>query len=96
MRDHKKIISLSIKDLKDLGIIKKRRKRRKGNKYFKKMILDNIKSSSDHMTGSSNSYNNMFTNTSNLQTENLALKNKNLLENSELNKINDSKVLELV
>ena len=53
MRDHKIVFYLSIKDLKDLGIIKKRKKRKKRlSKYNKNIIDSNIKSSSDHMVGS--------------------------------------------
>ena len=90
MRDHKIVFNLSIKDLKDLGIIKKRKKKKKRlSKYYKNIIPSNIKSSSDHMVGS---YSNLFNNTSNLQTENLRLQNKNLIDNSETNK---TKLLEL-
>ena len=93
MRDHKIVFNLSIKDLKDLGIIKKRKKKKKRlSKYYKNIIPSNIKSSSDHMVGS---YSNLFNNTSNLQTENLMIQNKNLLENSETSKQNNKKLLEI-
>ena len=68
----KKIIfNLSIDDLKELGIIKKRKRRSRKTNKFINTIPSNIKSSSDHMTG----FSNMFSNTSNLQTEKLRLEN---------------------
>jgi hypothetical protein len=73
------VFNLTIDDLKELGIIKrKRRQRTKTNRLMKYIQQpNNIKSVSDHMTGYSNVFNNA--NTSNLQTENLRLQN-NLLE----------------
>ena len=74
---NKKVIYLSLDDLKELGIIKKKRKNKKINK--RKYIggyNNNIKSSSNHMISSATP----FFNTSNLQTENIRL-NNNLLEN---------------
>ena len=59
------IFNLSIKDLKELGIIKTKRKSRK-KKYIKQLNNDNIKSDSSHMFGQPT-----FQNVSNLQTENL-------------------------
>ena len=73
------VFNLTIDDLKELGIIKRKRQRRKTPQRIMKYIQqpNNIKSVSDHMTGYSNVFNNA--NTSNLQTENLRLQN-NLLE----------------
>ena len=64
------VFNLTIDDLKELGIIKRKRQRRKTPQRIMKYIQqpNNIKSVSDHMAGYSNVFNN--TNTSNLQTEN--------------------------
>ena len=69
------VFNLTIDDLKELGIIKPKRRRRKTQRIMKYLQPSNIKSVSDHMTG----YSNNFSNTSNLQTENLRLQN-NLLD----------------
>ena len=69
-KKHDIVFNLTIDDLKELGIIKKRRRRQRRIKYING-IPSNIKSSSDHMSG----YNNLFTNTENLKTENLRLQN---------------------
>ena len=67
----KKIVfNLTIDDLQELGIIKKRRRRQRKPKYIN-TLPSNIKSSSDHMMG----YSNEFNNTNNLKTENLRLQN---------------------
>ena len=60
------VFNLTIDDLKELGIIKrKRRQRTKTNRLMKYIQQpNNIKSVSDHMTGYSNVFNNA--NTSNL------------------------------
>jgi len=88
MTKNKKIIfNLSIDDLKELGIIKPKRRRR--NKQIKQYIQqpnNNIKSSSDHMVGYSNSFNST---TPTLQTENLRLQN-NILEKYPMIKNDDS------
>lgn len=78
-KKHNIVFNLTIDDLKELGIIKKR-KQRKNKKYVKYLTPNNLKSSSDHMTG----YSNVFNNTSNLQQENMRLQN-NLLEQKYLN-----------
>ena len=72
MKKSKKVIYLSLSDLKELGIIKKRSKRRRrhgsSNKNSNSKAYNNesggIRSSSDHMVGSSIST--PFTNSSNL------------------------------
>ena len=73
-KKHNIIFNLSIEDLKELGIIKKKSKRKRTKrKYIQPSLTQsNIKLSSDHMSG--------FINTSNLQSENMRLHN-NLLEN---------------
>ena len=80
MKNSKKIIYLSLNDLKELGIIKKRSKRRKrhGTKQLPSNLNPNIRSASDYMVGSS--VPTQFMNTSNLQSDNLRLNNL-LLEN---------------
>ena len=94
------VFNLTIDDLKELGIIKPRRRRRRTNKimqYLQQQQPNNIKSTSEQMTGYSNVFNN--NNTSNLQTENLRLQN-NLLDkypmlkneaNNNNNNINESR-----
>jgi hypothetical protein len=80
----KKVIALTIKDLKDLGIINNKRKRKKRKHRQKRKMqymlnnLDGIKSSSDHMQGFGLYSAPPFNNTSNLQTEYLQLKNNEL------------------
>jgi hypothetical protein len=78
------VFNLTIDDLKELGIIKRKRQRRKTPQRIMKYIQqpNNIKSVSDHMTGYSNVFNNA--NTSNLQTENLRLQNEVLNDTSKL------------
>ena len=71
MGKKKIIFNLSIDDLKELGIIKRRRRKKRLNKTIQYIPQNNIKSVSDHMQG----YSNEFRNTSNLQTENLRLQN---------------------
>ena len=67
MGKKKIVFNLSIDDLKDLRIIKsKRKRRRRTNKIIQYVPQNNIKSVSDHMQG----YTNEFRNTSNLHTEN--------------------------
>jgi hypothetical protein len=86
MTKNKKIIfNLSIDDLKELGIIKPKRRRK--NKKLKQYIQlpNNIKSSSDHMVG----YSNTFNSTPTLQSENLRLQN-NILEKYPMIKNEDS------
>ena len=70
-KKHDIVFNLTIDDLKELGIIKKRRRRGQRRIKYINSIPSNIKSSSDHMTG----YSNLFTNTENLKTENLRLQN---------------------
>ena len=70
-KKHDIVFNLTIDDLKELGIIKKRRRRRQKRITYINGIPSNIKSSSDHMTG----YSNVFNNTSNLQQENIKLQN---------------------
>ena len=70
MKNKKIVFNLTIDDLKELGIIKKRRRRQRKIKYING-IPSNIKSVSSHMTG----YTNEFKNTDNLKTENLRLQN---------------------
>ena len=74
-KKHNIVFNLSIDDLKELGIIKKRKKRSNKQKYIKYISPNYLKSSSDQMVG----YSNVFNNTSNLQQENLRLQN-NILE----------------
>ena len=76
------VFNLTIDDLKELGIIKPKRRRRKTQRIMKYLQQQpsNIKSVSDHMTG----YSNNFSNTSNLQTENLRLQNNLLHDTSNL------------
>lgn len=76
------VFNLTIDDLKELGIIKPKRRRRKTQRIMKYLQQQpsNIKSVSDHMTG----YSNNFSNTSNLQTENLRLQNNLLNDTSNL------------
>ena len=54
------VFNLTIDDLKELGIIKRKRQRRKTPQRIMKYIQqpNNIKSVSDHMTGYSNVFNN--------------------------------------
>jgi hypothetical protein len=70
MKNKKIIFNLTIDDLKELGIIRKRKRRQRKIKYING-IPSNIKSVSNHMTG----YSNEFKNTDNLKTENLRLQN---------------------
>ena len=81
MNKNKKVIYLSLNDLKELGIIKKRSKRRRrhGRAYLN---YPNTRSASDHMVGHSTTRTvpTQFMNTSNLQSDNLRLNNL-LLEN---------------
>lgn len=70
-------ISLSLKDLERLGVIKKKLKRKRKNKKLTKVLdalIGGSKSDSSHMKG----YTNHFANTSNLTTEGHRLQN-NLL-----------------
>ena len=92
------VFNLTIDDLKELGIIKPRRRRRKTNRIMqylqKQQQPNNIKSTSEQMTGYSNVFNS--NNTSNLQTENLRLQN-NLLDKypmlkNEANNNNESRL----
>jgi hypothetical protein len=72
-------ISLSLKDLERLGVIKKRLKRKRKNKKLTKVLdtlIGGAKSDSSHMKG----YTNQFTNTSNLNTEGQRLQNQLLGE----------------
>lgn len=75
MKTSKKVIYLSLDDLKELGIInKKGKRRRRGNRKNKMYNAGpGIRSSSDHMIGSSMPT--QFMNTSNLQSDNLRLNN---------------------
>lgn len=77
----KKVIYLSLSDLKELGIIKKRTRERRRKRHGR-AYLSNTRSVSDHMIGSSISTQQptQFMNTSNLQSDNLRLNNL-LLEN---------------
>ena len=70
MKNKKIIFNLTIDDLKELGIIRKRKRRQRKIKYING-IPSNIKSVSNHMTG----YTNEFQKTGNLKTENLRLQN---------------------
>ena len=74
-------ISLSLKDLERLGVIKKRLKRkRKGNKKLNKVleaVIGGAKSDSSHLQ---KGYTNQFQNTSNLTTEGHRLQNQLLGE----------------
>ena len=65
------VFNLTIDDLKELGIIKSKRRRKRKNRIMQYMQPNNNKSTSNHMNG--------FTNVSNLQTENLRLQN-NILD----------------
>ncbi len=81
MVDKKKIVfNLTIKDLKDLGILRKSKKRRRKNKNKKKSINslknDSVKSSSDHMIASG-----IFNNSNNLINEQIQLQNEALKNN---------------
>lgn len=69
----KKIIYLSLKDLKELGIIKKRRRRK--TQLLKPIIQQGIRQSSEHMQG----FSNYFNNTTNLATKNLEETNRALV-----------------
>jgi hypothetical protein len=73
MGKNKIVFNLTIKDLKELGIIKKKSKRRRRAKK-NAININNIKSSSEHMLGPPS----IFSNTSNLMTENLRLRNEEL------------------
>ena len=73
----KKIIYLSLKDLKELGVIKKR-KRSKRKKNITSKNVEGIRSSSDHMVGYTQ-YGTPFTNTSNLSNEMMHLQNRALM-----------------
>jgi hypothetical protein len=67
-------ISLSLKDLERLGVIKKRLKRKRKNKKLTKVleaVIGGVKSDSSHMKG----YTNHFANSSNLTTEGQRLQN---------------------
>jgi hypothetical protein len=91
MGKKKLVFNLSIDDLKELGIIKPRRRRKSRQMKYIQQPQNNIKSSSDHMTG----YTNAFSNTNNLQTENLRLQNDLLtkypmLQASQNNNINNN------
>ena len=70
MKNKKIIFNLTIDDLKELGIIKKRRRRQRKIKYING-IPTNIRSTSNQMAG----YTNEFQKTDNLKTENLRLQN---------------------
>jgi hypothetical protein len=68
-------ISLSLKDLERLGVIKKRLKRKRKNKKLTKVleaVIGGAKSDSSHMKG----YTNHFANSSNLTTEGQRLQNQ--------------------
>jgi hypothetical protein len=91
MGKKKLVFNLSIDDLKELGIIKPRRRRKSRQIKYIQQPQNNIKSSSDHMVG----YTNAFSNTNNLQTENLRLQNDLLtkypmLQASQNNNINNN------
>jgi len=75
----KKIIYLSLKDLKELGVIKKRRRKRVSKtKILSNAFTTNKPTPSDHMTG----YTQYF-NTSNLQTDLLHNQNRQLALSNE-------------
>jgi len=88
MGKKKLVFNLSLKDLKDLGIIKTKRKKRKGSK--KKKVInnpynnDNVKSISSHMPPYA------FMNMNNLQAENLRLQNTALEEKAKQPKKTES------
>jgi hypothetical protein len=73
VKKNKLVFNLSLKDLKELGVFKKKRRKRR---TYKKKALSNlnydVKSSSAHMPT------NTFMSTNNLQNENLSLINRNL------------------
>ena len=71
-KKHEIVFNLNIDDLKELGIIKKRKRRRSKQKNIKysSSLPNYVKSASDQMVG----YSNVFNNTSNLQQENMRLK----------------------
>ena len=71
MKNKKIIFNLTIDDLKELGIIRKRRRRQRKIKYVNGIPTTNIRSTSNHMAG----YTNEFQKTDNLKTENLRLQN---------------------
>jgi hypothetical protein len=73
------VFNLTIDDLKELGIIKSKRRRKRKNRIMQYMQQNNIKSTSDHMSG----FSNVFNNTSNLQNENLRLQNNLLNDKAE-------------
>jgi len=73
----KKIIYLSLKDLKELGVIKRKRSKRK--KYINvKNNVPGVRSTSDHMIGYTQ-YGTPFTNTSNLANEIMNQQNRALM-----------------
>jgi hypothetical protein len=79
MTKKKIVFNLTIKDLKDLGIIKRHKKRKNKKSKLNKLINQNIKSSSDHMTTSfASSLTPPIMQTNNLMTENLRLQNEKL------------------
>ena len=82
MKNKKIIFNLTIDDLKELGIIKKRKRRQRKIKYVNG-IPTNLKSVSNHMAG----YSNEFKNTDNLKTENLRLQNDVLVKYPEAIKL---------
>ena len=83
MKNKKIIFNLTIDDLKELGIIKKRRRRQRRIKYINGIPTTNIKSTSNHMAG----YSNEFKNTNYLKTGNLRLQNNVLVKYPEAVKI---------
>lgn len=62
-------IKLIIESLYDLGVITKKKRRRRRRRNARQTIQQQIKSSSEHMTGYSQANPNYFHNTSNLQNE---------------------------
>ena len=80
-------VSLSLKDLERLGVIRKKLKRRRKKDKLKKAIVDaamgGIKSDSSHLQ---KGYSNTFSNTSNLTTESQRLQNNLLTDANERHK----------
>ena len=88
----RKVLYLSIQDLKDLGLLKKYKRRKYKKrlyKYLQNNINNNIKSQSNMGSGYTQQEAPRFTNTSNLNSENTRLNNL-LLENTIIKNKNDN------
>jgi hypothetical protein len=93
-KKHKIVFNLTIKDLKDLGILKKKKKRKSKRRIKNDIAYNQIKSSSSHMQQPPAQFMNM----NNLQSENLKLQNNalELLQNKIENKIENKEENQMV